>query len=188
MNKTTKIIVSFLIYPAISFLSACGGSSSNEIQEFSNKTTSYESFNGTWQSGCISDLADGVSVIESTNIDGTSSIVDVNVYNSTDCTGSYSTTTIKAKLKFGNDAPTASPICSNTKEVDYTIISIVANGILLSSNEVLEFIEQPSNVVFDLMCTSDNQLFRGELTQQHDGSTAESRPIVVDHEFALNRA
>ncbi len=161
-------------------LTACGGGG-----DFTSSTGVPE-FNGTWVSDCETDGT--ISVIDTATVSGTLTSVVLNEYSTTDCSGAVSNVvTLNATLLYGSDVPTASPICTNVKEVDFTVSSIKINDTDLTEAGILLFLELPTATRYDLICSEGNQLFTGELTTTLDGSTAANRPEFIDDSHPLTK-
>lgn len=161
-------------------LAACGGGG-----DFTSSPGAPE-FNGTWVSDCKT--VGTISVINSTTIAGILATVALKEYSSIGCMGTVSNSaTLNATLVYGANRPTASSVCTNVKEVDFSVSSINKNGVNLTQADILLFLELPTAIRYDLICSVGNQLFTGELTSTLDGSTAAKRPVFIDHSFPLTK-
>jgi len=162
-------------------LTACGGGAisthvSNErIAEYSGK----------WQSDCINNPNTGVALIDTTYVSGTSYTTYIDEYATSDCSDiSQYTTLIEGYLSFGDDVPYASSYCDNAIEVDLTIDAINEDGTELTSQEIKDYFDLPTNTLYDLMCTVNEELYTGDFTF-YNGKSYANRPVSINHNNPL---
>jgi len=173
MNTTVnKLLIGFALS---SFLVSCGGGGSEE-----------SAYDGRWitspQCEYDADNEEGVVVIN--EITGNSLTSDIKNYVTSDCSGSpINKATLNYSLSYGDDKPSASSICSNTREVDIELTSGTINSIDVPVTVLANKLDIDTET-YDLICTNNNKIYFGDNEDDAtDGTTAEKRPTVLDDEF-----
>lgn len=162
-------------------LTACGGGSSDN-QSFVKRISAYQ---GNWQSACRYDSSTRLSSMDTLYITDTAYSFFTDVFDNNSCAGnSRASTEINGYLYFGADRTDASAYCNNAIEVDFSATAIRENGVRLPNSQISRFLDLPSNVSYNLMCTHNNQLFTGDLSEK-DGSSEAQRPysVALDRPF-----
>jgi len=155
-------------------LSACGGATITITPDFVSK------YNGNWQSSCKYDSSRNVSYIETLYISDTDYTLYTDEYDNSNCIGNSNyETEIQGFLYFGNTRSSISNFCSNTVEVDFTASVIYENGRQIPSTQISAFLNLQSNTSFDLICTDDDELYRGDYNP-NNGRFNNTRPLSLD--------
>jgi len=191
MNRLLKQLS---LTSSIAFLTACGGGGGGG----SGDASSVSDYDGVWRPpiACEDDsyVLGNETFLESSEgtitINGSTAILDVTEYSaSSDCTGINDKYSSNITLDYGDDAPTASSVCSNAREIDVTINSFTVNGIEISGSELTNAIandQVPSLDSFGLICTSDDgaRLYGGDDENGTKlGDSEATRPTQIDDTF-----
>ena len=189
-----KINRSLVLLSLSVFLSACGGGSS--------KSPNTGIYDGVWSTSptckdeSYTDIATDVVTQKSVKVSivitgATAKLSAIEYLESVDCTGVKENYQADIALTYGDDVPTASSICSNTKKVDSKIILMTLDDVELSAEEIetgLENDEIPALQPYGLMCTSPDgsRLYLGH-RESGLGETNETRPIAIRSDIFLGK-
>ena len=173
MNSiVNKLLIGFALS---SFLVSCGGGDSKE-----------SAYDGRWITSpqCDYNADDEEGVVAISEISGNSLTSDLKNYVTSDCSGSpVNEVILNYSLSYGADKPSASSICSNTREVDVELTSGSRNG----TDVPVKALAKSLNIdieVYDLICSSNNKIYFGDTDEDAtDGTTSEKRPVILDEEF-----
>ena len=192
ISKVNRSLV-LLSLPVL--LSACGGGGSS-------KSSNISTYDGVWSPSPMcsddtsTDRATGVVTLGSSKtsiiITGATAKLSVIEYSaSADCTGVNKDYQADIALTYGDDMPTASSICDNTKKVDSKIISMTLNGVDLSAEEIKTGLEEdkiPSLQEYGLMCTSSDgsRLYFG-MREEGLGETDDTIPTEIRSDIFLEK-
>lgn len=169
-------LLKILSIPLVSLaLSACGGES------YSISPDHIAKYNGNWQSSCSYDNSIGLSSLETLYITDTEYTIFTDEFDNPNCFGSSDfSTEVQGFLYFGDYKPDTSNFCRNTIEVDFVAAAIFEDGTKIPSSEISDYLNLPSNTLYDVMCVRDDELFTGDLSID-DGSTDNDRPLSMDY-------
>ncbi len=174
MKKRIRPFVLSGIASLFLLLVACGGGGGGESEH---------SYDGKWVSSpfCDFDGQFNANLTNTVTISGNSSTQTVKRYATSDCSGNPDiTVVVKLAFKYGEERASASSVCSNTRDVDVTIVSGTLNGAALSVQAIQNLIDFPGSTIYDLICSSENRLYSGKYTSSNDATTAAKRPTLID--------
>ena len=172
---TQSKLLKFLSIPLVSVaLSACGGDSYIDHDRIAK-------YNGNWQSSCSLDSNTGLSSLKTLYITDTEYTIFTDEFDNPNCFGSSDfITEVQGFLYYGDRKPDTSNFCRNTVEVDFVAAAIFEDGTQIPSTEISDYLNLPSNTLYDVMCVRNGELFTGDLSVD-DGSTDLDRPLSLDY-------
>ena len=172
-------------------LSGCGGDESDFAG--GNSVSSISSFDGTWSNGCQFNQTTGIAEDLSLTISGNTANIDVNTYETSDCSD-IANGTISSQFDLTYPGQIALSDCLNAQQVDSTIqFPIIFNDVEFSEDQ---FNALPASTRddfsplqnFDLMCVNSEgtMLFLGDTTSGQ-GTTDSTRPTRAALSLGINR-